>query len=148
MIDDYGFSSLTIWQMEYGCMYNKGRPDRISLLQRPRICLERKRDRWVNNGKGYSIGHQSISINIKMAMMIIMKHYQWQNEYLECANAKAIYQLSMSIRNPSLTYFPSLVQGVPTEVKRNKKRKEKQWNKRTEAGREQIHPWKKHWPKS
>ena len=43
-------------------------------------------------------------------------------------NINAEYHESMSIRNPPLTYFPSLVQGVPTELKRNKQ-KEKQRTK-------------------
>ena len=44
----------------------------------------------------------------------------------------------MSIRNPPLTYFPSLVQGVPTELKRNKQKKEAV-KKQREAVREQPH---------
>ena len=35
---------LTDWQMEYGLVCCKGRPDRISHLQRPRICLRRETD--------------------------------------------------------------------------------------------------------
>ena len=60
-------------------------------------------------------------------------------------NAIAKYQLPMSIRNPSLTYFPSLVQGVPTEVKRKKKKRSKREavTSDKEALREQIHPEKK-----
>ena len=37
-------SSLSDWQMEYGLVCCKGRPDRISHLQRPRICLRRETD--------------------------------------------------------------------------------------------------------
>ena len=55
----------------------------------------------------------------------------------------AEYHESMSIRNPPLTYFPSLVQGVPTELKRNKQKKEAV-KKQRKAVRERPHQEKKH----
>ena len=49
---------------------------------------------------------------------------------------------SMSIRNPPLTYFPSLVQGVPTELKRNKQ-KEKQRTKHKRSSKRTTSSGKK-----
>ena len=98
----------------------KGRPDRISHLQRPRICLtERETDTESTSIDIQSVINQYQSIsNGNHDNAIINKRNIFKR-----VNANAEYYESMSIRNPSLTYFPSLVQGVPTELKRNKQRK-------------------------
>ena len=67
---------LTDWQMEYGLVCCKGRPDRISHLQRPRICL-RERETDTESVIWHSIGKQSLSITITRKRQ---QRYQYQKD--------------------------------------------------------------------
>ena len=125
MTDDYGLSLLTDWQMEYGLVCCKGRPDRISHLQRPRICLRRETDT------------ESMSSNIQS----VCNHYQTVSYRKDnnVIDTKRIYHTHdykhriswVNVHQKSPSYIlPLACSRRPDGTKAKQAKKKKQWKSR------------------
>ena len=134
---------LTDWQMEYGLVCCKGRPDRISHLQRPRICL-----------RGRETDTESMSSDIPS----VSNHYQTVSYRKDnnVIDTKRIYHTRdykrliswVNVHQKSPSYILPLACSRRPDGTKAKQAKKEAVKKQREAVREQPHQEKKHWHKT